>query len=124
MVRNALRVNLLPIQPLLAQFDGLGYRRFGRTARAGRKIQLQFVDNPLFETPGIFGDLMGVVALKDGCDSPDGAVEILSTSARLAETNYFSKATWGTGTFFGCRIAHKPAPGYFWKDAGVPVRSR
>src|SRR6266849_4229460 len=76
MVRDALRINLLPLQPLLAQLYGLGHRRFGRTAGARRQIQFQFVDNPLFENLGVFGDLPGEIALKHGCDSAHDAVEV------------------------------------------------
>ncbi len=85
-IADAKGVDLLPVQPFLAEFNRFGQACLGRAAWVRRQGPLEVVHSPLFELSRVLGDLLGEVAAETGADLSHGAGEILLGSSWLART--------------------------------------
>jgi hypothetical protein len=75
-VRDALRVNLFPLQPLLAEFDRFRNGVACRSAWTGRKIQLEIMSSIFLELLRVASDLRGETAAEYACELPHSVVQI------------------------------------------------
>jgi hypothetical protein len=80
-VKDALGINLLPLQSLLTKFDRFRNGIACRSAWAGRKIPLEVVSSVFLELLRVTSDLCSEAAAEHTCKLPHRAVQIEAGSA-------------------------------------------